>query len=133
MARLENEEARVADHVAAEVLGRIADRPGILLLSHLLVHAKNAQVSVKETHLSREHQVELQGLDYLFFQVDQFLFPVWFLLFKTDNVDDQVQRRTGCLVELCGYENCDGAQAYEHGSRFVRMGEVKKVSIGQGD
>ena len=110
LTRLVHEEAGVADHVAAEVLGRVANRPSILLLPHLPVHAKNAHISIKEAHLGREHQVELEGLDDLLLQVDKLLLPVWFLLLESDDIDNQVKRRAGCLIELSGYEDCDRAQ-----------------------
>ena len=110
LTRLEREEAGVADHVAAEVLGRVANRPRILLLPHLSIHAKNAQVSVKEAHLGREHQVELKGLNDLLLQVDKLLLPVRFLLFETDDIDNQVKRGAGCLIELSSYEDSDRAQ-----------------------
>ena len=110
MARLEHEEAGVADHIAAQVLGRVSNRPRILLLLHLSVHAKNAQVSFEKTHLGRIHQVELEGLDDLLFQVDELLLPVWFLLLESDDIDNQVKRRTRCLIEFRRYEDRDRAQ-----------------------
>jgi hypothetical protein len=88
LARLVDQEAGVTYHIPAQVLRSISDGPGILLLLDLTVHTENAQVAVQETHLSRLHQVELEGLNYLLFQIYELLLPIRLLLFKPYNVND---------------------------------------------